>query len=71
MEDYDSDQAPPKWVNPCGGVIDAANDGEPLTDAQVARNVILDVTIALDHIQHFKQQMVRPCFTNHSAKKTR
>lgn len=52
----------PKWVNPCGGVMDdAAADaaaGPPLPDAEVAANAILDVDIAIHHVQLFKDDFV-------------
>ena len=52
----------PKWVNPCGGVMDdAAADaaaGPPLPDAEVAASAILDVDMALHHVQQFKNDFV-------------
>ena len=48
---------PPKWVNPCGGVeVDA--DTSPASDARIAAFAVLDVQLALFHVQHFKDRFV-------------
>lgn len=56
----------PKWVNPCGGVMDdaaiEAASGPPLADAEVAASAILDVDIALHHVHLFKNDFVSRFF---------
>ena len=51
----------PKWVNPCGGVLEDVSidpDAPPLTDAEIAANTILEVDLALNQIRSFKDDFV-------------
>ena len=55
------DVRPPKWVNPCGGILDDTAvdpDAPPLEDSEIAANAILDVEIALNQIELFKNNFV-------------
>ncbi|KAI9563563.1 hypothetical protein GHT06_011027 [Daphnia sinensis] len=55
----------PKWVNPCGGILDDSGidpDAPPLEDSEIAANAILDVDIALNQIESFKDDFVRSLF---------
>ena len=59
----------PKWVNPCGGVLDEASadsaaTGPPLGDAEVAASAVLDIDLALHHMQLFKNEFVSASFKN-------
>lgn len=51
----------PKWVNPCGGVLEDVSidpDAPPLTDAEIAANTILEVDLALNQIRSFRDEFV-------------
>lgn len=51
----------PKWVNPCGGILEdivVDPDAPPMDDSEIAANAVLDVDIALNQIQPFKNIFV-------------
>lgn len=55
----------PKWVNPCGGILDDSGidpDAPPLEDSEIAANAILDVDIALNQMESFKNDFVSLLF---------
>lgn len=60
-------QEPPKWMNPCGGVVVDADSSSP-SDTKIAAYAILDVQLALNYVHQFKDRFVSLPFDASSIK---
>ena len=60
-------QEPPKWMNPCGGVVVDADSSSP-SDTKIAAYAILDVQLALNYVHQFKDRFVSLPFHASSIK---
>lgn len=67
-----ADEAPPKWINPCGGVFETPDsDEESLSDDVIAADAILSVQIALDQMERFKHEFVSLFFLSNPVVQVR